>query len=186
MAQTAYEVNFDGLVGPTHNYAGLAHGNLAATKNKDKSSNPKAAALERLAKMRFVADLGVKQMLLPPQERPAIHVLRRLGFTGTDASVVESAYRENPVLLASCYSASNMWAANAATVSPSSDTKDGRVHITPANLVTHLHRSIEPAQLITRCRSGLHPHFSNVIVHRYFPDLWLLHTPTPEPCLSVV
>ena len=25
---SAREVNFDGLVGPTHNYGGLAHGNL--------------------------------------------------------------------------------------------------------------------------------------------------------------
>eukprot|EP01035_Chromulina_nebulosa_P041086 gene41086-55551_t len=34
--------------------------------------------------------------------------------------------------------------ANAATVSPGADTRDGRVHFTPANLATHLHRSIEP------------------------------------------
>ena len=26
----AYEVNFDGLVGPTHNYAGLSYGNVAS------------------------------------------------------------------------------------------------------------------------------------------------------------
>jgi succinylarginine dihydrolase len=37
-----------------------------------------------------------------------------------------------------------MWAANAATVSPSADTADRRVHFTPANLVTQFHRSLEP------------------------------------------
>src|ERR1700722_6431801 len=67
---SAYEVNFDGLVGPTHNYAGLAHGNLASEKNKGKKSNPKKAALEGLAKMKFLADLGVKQAVLPPHEPP--------------------------------------------------------------------------------------------------------------------
>jgi succinylarginine dihydrolase len=36
-----------------------------------------------------------------------------------------------------------MWAANAATVAPSSDTFDGRVHITPANLISMFHRSLE-------------------------------------------
>lgn len=36
-----------------------------------------------------------------------------------------------------------MWAANAATVSPSADTDDGRVHITPANLLSQFHRSLE-------------------------------------------
>jgi succinylarginine dihydrolase len=36
--------------------------------------------------------------------------------------------------------------ANAATISPSADTRDGRVHFTPANLVTTLHRSLEPAR----------------------------------------
>ena len=27
------EINFDGIVGPSHNYAGLSLGNLAATRN---------------------------------------------------------------------------------------------------------------------------------------------------------
>lgn len=171
MGKTAYEVNFDGLVGPTHNHAGLARGNLAATKNKDKPSNPKAAALEGLAKMRFVADLGVRQTLLPPPERPAITMLRRLGFTGTDASVVENAYRENRVLLASCYSASNMWAANAATVSPSADTEDGRVHITPANLVAHFHRSIEPAET-ARILKAIFRDPEKFVHHEPLPAVW--------------
>jgi succinylarginine dihydrolase len=141
----AHEVNFDGLVGPTHNYAGLSYGNIASTTHKATVSHPREAALQGLAKMKFLASLGVKQAILPPQERPHLPTLRRLGFTGTDAQVLEKAHRENPALLAACCSSSSMWTANAATVSPSADTADRRVHFTPANLISQFHRSIEPA-----------------------------------------
>ena len=144
MKDKAYEVNFDGIVGPTHNYAGLSYGNLASQKFKLSVSNPREAALQGLAKMKFLSDLGVKQAVLPPQLRPDLGTLRRAGFGGSDADVIAAAYREDPRLLAACYSASSMWAANAATVAPSSDARDGRVHFTPANLVTQFHRSIEP------------------------------------------
>src|SRR6185295_5253142 len=51
-------------------------------------------------------------------------------------------------LRAASLSASAMWAANAATVSPAADAKDGRCHLTPANLRTMPHRSHEwPATL---------------------------------------
>ena len=152
----AYEVNFDGLVGPTHNYAGLAYGNLASTKNRNTISHPRAAALEGLAKMKFLLDLGLKQAVLPPQERPNVSALRRLGFAGSDAQVLERAGREAPLLLASCSSASSMWAANAATVSPSSDTMDGRVHFTPANLASQLHRSLETKETSRILRAIFH------------------------------
>jgi len=65
-ASYACEVNFDGLVGPTHNYAGLAWGNIASQRHGDEVSNPKKAALEGLAKMKLLADLGIKQAVLPP------------------------------------------------------------------------------------------------------------------------
>src|SRR5665213_893972 len=143
MPEPATEVNFDGLIGPTHNYAGLARGNLASQHHGGTVSNPKQAALEGLKKMKFLADLGLAQAVLPPQERPDLQALRRLGFSGSDAHVLESAAREDTGLLAACYSASSMWAANAATVSPSADTRDGRVHFTPANLVSQFHRSLE-------------------------------------------
>jgi succinylarginine dihydrolase len=87
--------------------------------------------------------LGLTQGILIPQERPHIPTLRQLGFSGTDQAIVEKAHKTAPELLAMCYSASSMWAANAATVSPSSDTQDGRVHFTPANLKSMFHRSIE-------------------------------------------
>jgi succinylarginine dihydrolase len=140
------EVNFDGLVGPTHNYAGLAHGNVASMSHGGLGSNPREAALQGLAKMKTLADLGVAQAVLPPHPRPSIETLRAHGFTGTDARVLRTAAQTAPQLLAACTSASSMWVANAATVTPSCDAPDGRVHFTPANLIAKFHRSIEPPQ----------------------------------------
>lgn len=139
----AYEVNFDGLVGPTHHYAGLAFGNTASMSQRMTVSNPRQAALQGLAKMKLMMDLGIKQGILPPRERPNIPWLRGLGFSGSDADVLEQAHKADHALLAAACSASSMWAANAATVSPSADTIDVRVHFTPANLVSNLHRAIE-------------------------------------------
>jgi succinylarginine dihydrolase len=140
----AHEVNFDGLVGPTHNYAGLSEGNVASMAHGGEVSNPREAALQGIAKMRLLVSLGVRQGVLPPHERPHVGALRRFGFAGSDGEVLAEAARRTPELLAACSSASAMWAANAATVAPSSDTADGRVHFTPANLVSTLHRSMEP------------------------------------------
>lgn len=137
------EINFDGIPGPTHNYAGLAEGNVAAQKHAREVANPREAALQGLAKMRALAARGFAHGVLPPHERPAVAALRGLGFAGSDADVVARAAREAPQLLAACSSAAAMWTANAATVSPSADTRDGRVHFTPANLVSHFHRSLE-------------------------------------------
>ncbi|WPO98887.1 N-succinylarginine dihydrolase [Pseudomonas sp. HR96] len=139
----AYEVNFDGLVGPTHNYGGLSYGNVASQNNSQQGSNPREAALQGLAKMKALMELGFVQGVLAPQERPDVQALRSLGFSGTDDQVIYRAAQEAmPLLVASC-SASSMWVANAATVSPSADTADGRVHFTAANLNCKFHRSIE-------------------------------------------
>lgn len=147
------ELNLDGIVGPTHNYAGLSHGNVASTGNQGSVSRPREAALQGLAKMAAVAELGVAQGFLPPQERPHMPTLRALGFEGSDAAVLEKAAREAPHLLARACSASSMWTANAATVSPSADTADGRVHLTVANLRAMPHRSIEPPQTARTLRA---------------------------------
>jgi succinylarginine dihydrolase len=144
--QTAREFNFDGLVGPSHNYAGLSFGNVASFSNVKSASNPKQAALQGLAKMRALAQRGFAQALLPPQFRPNFRMLRAIGFSGTDADVLAVAYKASPVILACAYSASPMWTANAATVSPSSDTQDGRTHFTAANLNNKLHRADEHPQ----------------------------------------
>ncbi|MHA6164339.1 N-succinylarginine dihydrolase [Pseudomonas sichuanensis] len=139
----SYEVNFDGLVGPTHNYGGLSYGNVASQSNSQQGSNPREAARQGLAKMKALMEMGFQQGVLAPQERPDVAALRSLGFTGSDAEVIRRAAKEAmPLLVASC-SASSMWVANAATVSPSADTADGRVHFTAANLNCKYHRSIE-------------------------------------------
>jgi succinylarginine dihydrolase len=137
------EHQFDGLVGPTHHYAGLSPGNLASQAHAGEASNPRAAALEGLAKMRRVRELGVAQAVLPPQPRPSLRLLRQLGFAGSDQAVLERALNEAPELLHAASSASSMWAANAATVVPAQDATDGKAHFVPANLVSLLHRSIE-------------------------------------------
>lgn len=138
------EANFDGLVGPTHNYAGLSEGNVASLNNAKDVSNPKSAAKQGLAKMKALHDLGMVQGVLAPQERPDVYTLRRLGFTGSDSEVITKAFKQAPAILSAAFSASSMWTANAATVSPSADTQDKKVHFTPANLTNKFHRSIEP------------------------------------------
>jgi succinylarginine dihydrolase len=133
------EINFDGIVGPSHNYSGLSLGNLAATRHAGEVSRPRAAALQGVDKMRANIGLGLVQGIFLPQSRPARQWLAELG-TSIDAA--------EPHIAANAMSASAMWAANAATVSPSPDTADGRCHLTVANLKTMPHRSHEwPATL---------------------------------------
>ena len=146
MTDAVREFNFDGLVGPSHNYAGLSFGNVASFNNVKSVSNPRQAALQGLAKMRALADRGFAQAVLPPQCRPNFALLRSIGFTGSDADVLNQAYKQAPAILSCAYSASPMWTANAATVSPSADTADGKVHFTVANLNSKLHRSYEHTQ----------------------------------------
>ncbi|AWW75310.1 succinylarginine dihydrolase [Erythrobacter sp. KY5] len=127
------EINFDGIVGPSHNYAGLSLGNIASASHKGDPSYPRAAALQGVAKMRGnLARLGVQGFLLP-LPRPNALLENVLAYDGTEA----------PQLRAAPWSASSMWTANAATVSPAPDTKDGKCHLTVANLITMLHRAQE-------------------------------------------
>lgn len=165
----AVEANFDGLVGPTHNYSGLSFGNVASRGSSRTVSNPREAALQGLAKMKKLADLGLPQGVFPPHERPSVGELRRRGFTGTDAQILEKVARDDPDLLAAVSSASAMWAANAATVSPSADTEDGRVHLTPANLARNRHRSIE-TDTTRRVLERVFPHETLFTVHAPLPD----------------
>lgn len=130
---TLVEINFDGIVGPSHNYAGLSLGNIASASHRGNPSYPRAAALQGLAKMRGNMARGLAQGFLLPLPRPNEGLLARL-------AVDETADR---ALLAAAWSASSMWTANAATVSPAPDTADGRCHLTPANLSTMLHRGQE-------------------------------------------
>ncbi len=153
---SAEEVNFDGLVGLTHNYAGLSEGNLASARNANMIARPREAALQGLAKMQRLRALGLAQGVLPPHARPNIAWLRSLGFSGSDAQVWERAWSAEPTIARAALAASAMWAANAATVSPSADCGDGRLHASAANLQTMLHRFLEAEQTerTLRCLLG--------------------------------
>ena len=164
----AREVNFDGLIGPTHNYAGLSPGNIASASNAGGVSKPKAAALQGLAKMNTLRSLGLTQGVLPPQHRPDLGALRAIGFEGSDEQLLRDAHASDPTLLAAIWSASSMWAANAATVSPSADCADGRVHLTPANLISNYHRSLEHPTT-TRALRMIFKDESKFVVHDPLP-----------------
>jgi succinylarginine dihydrolase len=146
------EINFDGLVGPSHNYAGLSLGNIASAVNAGAVSAPRTAALQGLGKMRRMLELGLPQGILLPHARPDADWLRSLGFSGSDDAVLRAAWQQEPALLRNAFSASAMWTANAATVSPAPDTADGRCHLSVANLSTMLHRGIEAEQTFRQLR----------------------------------
>ena len=154
------EINFDGIVGPSHNYAGLSLGNLASAKNAGGPAHPRAAALQGIEKMRANLRLGLAQGVFMPQDRPNRGWLSELAMTAEDAS---------PSVLACAMSASSMWAANAATVSPAPDALDGRCHLTVANLVTMPHRSHE--------WRGTLQQLQTVFAHEAFA----VHAPIPPP-----
>jgi succinylarginine dihydrolase len=152
------EINFDGIVGPSHNYAGLSLGNLAAMRNAGSVSQPRAAALQGLDKMRSNIALGLVQGIFVPQPRPAGAWLGELG-----TSIGESEHH----IAANAMSASAMWAANAATVSPAPDTADGKCHLTVANLKTMAHRSHEWMATLAQLRLA------------FAADAFAVHGPVP-------
>jgi succinylarginine dihydrolase len=154
------EVNFDGLIGPSHNYAGLSLGNLASAKNAGGASQPRAAALQGIEKMRANIRLGLVQGIFLPSARPDRAWLHNLG------TIPELS---DPSLLANALSASSMWAANAATVSPGPDTTDGKCHLSVANLVTMPHRSHEWQGTLAQLRLA----FAN--------PAFAVHGPIPAP-----
>lgn len=134
MTMALVEINFDGIIGPSHNYAGLSPGNIASANNAGAVSQPRAAALQGIEKMRANLRLGLAQGLFMPLDRPNKAWLAGLATDMTTA---------DPHIRAAAFSASAMWAANAATVSPAPDTTDGRCHLSAANLLTMAHRSHE-------------------------------------------
>src|SRR5215469_7861549 len=101
------EINFDGIVGPSHNYAGLSFGNVASMGHAGQVSQPRAAALQGIEKMRANLALGLAQGIFLPHPRPHRAWLAQLGTSIEEAE---------PALVANAMSASAMWAANAATV----------------------------------------------------------------------
>jgi succinylarginine dihydrolase len=155
------EINFDGIIGPSHNYAGLSLGNLASSNNAGAASYPRAAALQGIEKMRANIGLGLAQGFFMPLDRPNQNWLSGLA---TDMQSAE------PHIRAAAFSASAMWAANAATVSPGPDTADGKCHLSAANLLTMAHRSHEWAGTLAQLQLA----FAN---ERHFA----VHGPVPAP-----
>lgn len=155
------EINFDGLIGPSHNYAGLSLGNIASSTNAGEASYPREAALQGIAKMRHNIDLGLAQGFFMPLDRPNMAWMGSLGTKLADAE---------PHIRAAAYSASSMWAANAATISPAPDSADDRCHMTVANLQTMPHRSHEWPGTLMQLRTAFADH-----------DHFVVHTPVPPP-----
>lgn len=164
------EVNFDGIIGPTHHFGGLGVGNVASQSNRARVSRPRDAALEGLNKAWLIARLGIPQVLLPPLMRPDRDFLSSLGYKGNLSSQLKEAYETEPQILSAAMSASAMWTANAATVSPTTDTADGRLHITPANLISSLHRAQEARERTEMFRNLWHSS-DDVIVHDPLPSV---------------
>lgn len=164
-----HEVQFDGLPGPTHGFAGLAHGNLASTASAGAVSDPRAAARQCLAKMRAVLDLGVPVALAPPLDRPDLAFLRACGWRGNDRSLVLQAEADDARLLRWAQSSAAMWTANAATVAPGVDG-DGTTRLVPANLVTTPHRALE-ARPRTAMLRALFARCPDVVVEEPLPPL---------------
>jgi succinylarginine dihydrolase len=107
--------------------------------------------------------------VLPPHDRPSLRTRRALGFHGRDEDVIAAVARhDDGLLLRLSSSASAMWAANAATVAPSSDTADARVHLTPANLQQMFHRAIE-APTTTRALRAIFADDVRFAVHDPLP-----------------
>ncbi len=151
------EINYDGIVGPSHNYAGLSAGNLASANNAGAVSYPRAAALQGIEKMRANLRLGLKQGVFIPPPRPDEGWLAALGI----AAMADA----KPHIRAAAMSASAMWAANAATISPAPDTRDGQMHLTPANLLTMPHRAHEWPDTLRQLRIA----FPRAVIHDPVP-----------------
>ena len=161
------EVYFDGMVGPYHNYGGLSEGNLASLSHGNQPSSPKTAALQGIEKAKLVNGLGLTQGFFLPHERPIFNALHALGFEGDEKQVLNKVSKKFPTLLNNLYSSSAMWAANAGTFSPSVDCEDNIMHITPANLGSMLHRSIESE-------------FTHFQMELIFGGIGVVHPPVPN------
>lgn len=170
MTSRNMEINIDGMIGPTHHFGGLGVGNIASWNSRNQVSNPKEAALEGLAKMELLARMGIEQFYLPPPERPNWRWLESIGFSGDRGDVLRRCFDEAPSLLSAAYSSAFMWTANAATVAPSCDTIDGKLHIVPANLCSNLHRAQEATERRDQLRE-MFDQLDRVEVHEALPSV---------------
>jgi succinylarginine dihydrolase len=171
MRGTIVEANIDALVGPTHHYSGLGVGNVASLEHRNALSSPKQAALEGLNKAWWVAQAGVPQYLLPPPQRPRLDLLQRYGFQGSLAQQALRAAVEDCSLLSAVSSSSFMWAANSCTVTPASDSADGKVHLTVSNLCSSLHRALEADERMRHFTQLFGEVSEQVVIHWPLPSV---------------
>lgn len=164
------EINIDGLVGPTHHFGGLGVGNFASLEHRNQLSHPRQAALEGLQKAWLMASLGVPQFLFLPPSRPRLNLLSEIGFRGTLQEQLDAARFVVPRALSAVFSSAFMWLANAATVTAASDSADGRMHCTPANLISSWHRASEAAERTPQLEA-LFAGTDNTQIHRPLPSI---------------
>src|SRR3546814_21017184 len=88
------EINFDGIIGPTHNYTGLSRGNIASASNAGGVSQPRAAALQGIAKMRHHVGRGPPQGFLVTPGRPDAAWREGLGTPRADGEAHPSGRAE--------------------------------------------------------------------------------------------
>lgn len=164
------ELNIDALVGPTHHFGGLGVGNVASLSHQSQPSRPREAALEGLRKAEVVASFGVPQFVWLPPVRPNLTLLRQLGFTGSVQDQLTQAYQQSPRILSAVFSSAFMWAANSATVTPAPDARDGRMHFTPANLISSWHRWSEASERAMDL-ANMFPRGENYEMHLPLPSI---------------
>lgn len=164
------EINIDGLVGPTHHFGGLGVGNVASFEHQNQVSHPRQAALEGLNKAWLIASMGVSQFVFLPPYRPRIDMLSEIGFRGTIQEQLDAAQAHSPRALSAVFSSAFMWMANAATVTAASDSFDGRMHCTPANLISSWHRASEAAERTPQLEALL-AGIVNKQIHRPLPSI---------------
>ncbi len=164
------EINIDGLVGPSHHFGGLGVGNVASHEHQHQRSNPRQAAMEGLQKAWLLKSLGVPQFVFLPPVRPRLSLLSELGFQGTILEQLAAAREDAPQALSAVFSSAFMWMANAATVTAASDSIDGRLHYTPANLISSWHRASEAAERAPQLDSLL-ARVANTQMHRPLPSM---------------
>ncbi len=141
--------------GRLHNYGGLSYGNVASQSNSQAAFNPREAARQGLAKMKALMEMGFKQGVLAPQERPHVAELRAWVLPAADAEVIQRAARRGHA--AAGRPAARPRACGRPTPAPSARVpirRTVRVHFTAANLNCKFHRSIEhptTSRVLRRC-----------------------------------
>ncbi len=157
-----------------HHYAGLSFGNEASTQHQNSVSNPKLAAKQGLLKMKALADLGFQQGV-PPQERPHLPMLRRPGFSGSDAA---QAMRQSPRLLSALSSASCSCGPPMRPRVALGGQRRRQVHFTAANLNNKFHRAIETTTAVLRAMFSDDRHFAH---HEALPQVALFGDQRGQP-----